>query len=607
LLKVFVLSIKSKKLAYSSAHWGLPYSKEPYSLVIALRHFSRVSTKLVKMSNDSYSDEEYEYIDKMKITHTIHEMANGGRSTSRAITTTQKLKNLFCFRGSEHEIGNRERDQEALIQPASPMKSTSTPEEIGVAALLLKEHEELKRRQERAKRERIHDVQPQKVSISANSNRGLYRQRTPGVRNSAQERTVIPPALKRKGSLENMRPASPSKPAERQPSQQAYLDQLRAQRKAMSAGKLEKVVAPFNPVPRDNVLIPPRKLQTLSPPHSRPANSPSPSRSEKLSAYMGTSADLLDATRRDVASNLKKRAEIVVSGKFLPPLAGFDYHAPGRGNAVDDSESDSDESFYCVGEKKWRRTDGQVSTRQLEKERRISTEKADPWSGVPLDHCRLCRKKSPGGIRGLCLDCEAAFRRPKTEVFLSDEEKDIKPTTPLKIRKSITPPSTTLTCFSQKHDSDPYSRMFGKSPTLDRVDNQAKLVNPSTHHSQQALIEGESHSMQSLTDKISKFESWQTAEMRTELAMQETSRWSPRLLDDPEPSPKWPSLRSKFNTSPVDSEVAEDTKPLIAERNVKSQRVQKTDSFYGFWDDVLMDHGANPATLRKAPRRYQRM
>ena len=144
------------------------------------------------------------------------------------------------------------------------------------------------------------------------------------------------------------------------------LNRMRSQRQAISDGDLEKVIPP----PSSSGPKLTRKRQDAS--VNKTAHKKSVSTSNKLTSYMGTSADLLDATRRDLTSNLHKsaeKAEKVLSSKFDQ----FGRYSSGHGNNWD-NDSDSDESFYCIGERR-------LSV--LDKARRISGDGTDPWTDGP--------------------------------------------------------------------------------------------------------------------------------------------------------------------------------------------------------------------------------
>jgi hypothetical protein len=61
------------------------------------------------------------------------------------------------------------------------------------------------------------------------------------------------------------------------------------------------------------------------------------------------------------------------------------------------------------------------------------------WRPGPLDPCRLCKKGSVVGIRGLCRECEEDFVSPETLVFNPQNsfDDDVKPPPPLKIAGTL--------------------------------------------------------------------------------------------------------------------------------------------------------------------------
>ena len=114
---------------------------------------------------------------------------------------------------------------------------------------------------------------------------------------------------------------------------------------------------------------------------------------------------------------------------------------------------------------------------------------------------------------------------------------------------------------------------------------------------------------------MSRYERWQSPDLRAQYQSQEneSSRWSPRLLDDDEVLNPLPSLRSKFNKGQKFPSVDEDTTPLVVQddkQSNKARRIKGTkrnESFYWSWDEVLKEDEARIASLAKRDNRYQKL
>jgi hypothetical protein len=535
--------------------------------------------KVIKMIDPEYQlDEDYEIVkgmkntEKMKIIHSTHEAATGGRSTRRPNSATQRIKDYFSIRIHGPSVPKGD-DEEALIQPDPKIgerraSETKVGNEPGLCAFLIKEHKELKRKQREKKMLDASRVRIDKANKKASGQSGNRKsgEKSTGVEKagygSSQEvsfpiKEMSAPTLRRIKSLGNLKGAKIQADTRAKVQGDEYLNRLRAQRQAISEGNLEKVIPPSSSS-RKLKLTPKRQ----NAPPVKNTHTKSSSASSKLTSYMGTSADLLDATRRDLTSNLRKsaeKAEKALSSKF----DHLGRYSSGNGNDWED-DSDSDESFYCIGERR---------LSELDKARRISGNGTDPWTDGRQEECRLCRKPSPAGLRGLCRECENEFRRPKTTVLV-DSEDEVKPPPPLKIKKTKTASARTQVTVGNIHN--PFSGENVVASKINQVDKTPQLVTPDSHISQQVYIDDGSNTPESGTEFVSRYERWQSPDLRAQYLSQEneSSRWSPRLLDDDIVSPPQPSLRSRFNKVRNLPKVDGDTTPLVIQDEKQSNKTR---------------------------------
>ncbi|KAL5317733.1 hypothetical protein ACEPPN_014831 [Leptodophora sp. 'Broadleaf-Isolate-01'] len=207
------------------------------------------------------------------------------------------------------------------------------------------------------------------------------------------------------------------------------------------------------------------------------------SASSKIASLIGSSADMMDETRRGI------------QGKFREPFEHLNYpsFSLGRREDGDDGDGDSDESFFCLGDVElgvlgtgglrvgsgsgipMRRERVKVQRDEREgprpKTRGKGSERGEkssvyghgrevqaPGEEV-VKKCKLCGLGIVASTRGLCAECEEDFKSLRLkaptvemEITYSDseyeddiveddhvvEEDDIPPTLPLKIRKQAT-------------------------------------------------------------------------------------------------------------------------------------------------------------------------
>jgi hypothetical protein len=201
------------------------------------------------------------------------------------------------------------------------------------------------------------------------------------------------------------------------------------------------------------------------------------SASTKITSYISTSADIFDATRRDltstVTSHLRKSAESASKVGKAFSFSSNPFVTRSEEDGIMDSEdsgSDSDESFFCVGEK-----------------RRLSgTRQRCPWVDGIAEVCRVCGKRGATGLRSLCMVCRKKLPRSglvnmTSEQVLEDvmrvrdeilrnaqdekeggveEEEEINSMAPLDVEKATHQSRSFADCFGY---SDPFLDEYGAS------------------------------------------------------------------------------------------------------------------------------------------------
>lgn len=286
----------------------------------------------------------------------------------------------------------------------------------------------------------------------------------------------------------------------------------------------------------------------------------------RLGEYIGTSADILDSTRRELTSSLRKSAVRRLETPHLDP----------------ESDTDSDESFFCQGNEKKR-------------EARLGGRGTNPWEGTS-SMCRLCRDHGVDGIGGLCRICKDEFRRRKS----SSEDEEMKPTPPLKdVRKSRAsmPQLKTAKGSTQAH--------------LVREDLTSKRFPCAQEAALEATTPPLPHSSNNFSKDrhISSYERWQSPAIRDEYARAEKmfERWSLSYERDDYISPRTsPMIYSRSSISPISSDGLDHRSkrhredewvvPLLAGKSKPGKQhflTRRDSTFYEFWDEVFKEHGAD--------------
>jgi hypothetical protein len=418
----------------------------------------------------------------------------------RSHSTTSKVRNIISNR--QHQRQSEDANDRAQHQPLSTELSAgyNSPKDIkdgDITTFLTTQYEQnkQKRRQRKAMMRLSSDSSNSEYSIIKPSDSS----RTSKANTiSINKKLPETPSLKRKGKfhlektlrmLESRQGSSSSV--------DEHVAMMRVTREQIAEGKLEITASPTSQAPLQTAPI-----YLSSPPH-RVRHTRTDSASSKLSSYLGSSADLLDATRREIQSTIRNSAEKALN---------LDYFS--RNEIIDDSSSD--ESFFCVGENK--------RLSELDKARRFTDRLHDPWTQGLLEACRLCKKPSPKGLRSLCKECENRFKRPKPWVFPEDEE--IKPTPPLKIKKNIGPSEEEIVGSPVGTDSAWSQDAFGSDAKLSQRSGHKPIAHTAKLHlSKHADIQYES---------ANPFERWQNSDVRHayQANEEEIFKWSPTLIRD---------------------------------------------------------------------------
>jgi hypothetical protein len=377
--------------------------------------------------------------------------------------------------------------------------------------------------------------------------------------------------------------------SKRTPDRGENLAKMRALQRQIKTGNLERVVPPPNIPSQEGRLAPPHShfedLARSSSSSKRQRKTKSSS--SKLSEYIGTSADILDETRR------------AISGKFRPPFEHLSYPSFFLTRKASISSTASSESFYCVGEvPSTKETEANTEAAkalkkgQREDSTRLSGSGTNPWTNGPPEACRLCRKPGVGGIRGLCEACEREFMRPKPAFFEGEPESDeeeIKPTPPLKDRRTLSMrkegSERKFAFHAEGEEGDQRPRVPVKDTLkLASAESKLKIVKPiptPMKHSQQVSVEEddvEEEDVEEENVEDEKFRRWQTKSMRADFEKTQKmfERWSCYYGNED---------FAKF-------EEKSDLTPLIEGEREAEDVVKRHSSFYGFWTELLNDHRA---------------
>ncbi|CZT02479.1 uncharacterized protein RCO7_06278 [Rhynchosporium graminicola] len=521
----------------------------------------------------------------------------------------------------------------------------------------------------------------EKVLISANSSGSYLPLQSP-----TEEISSINPSTKLKGketahfpSMPSLKKSTFSNLVKRKPVPEVNVSRnseekadgmakIHNLRKAMQEGKLERVVPPpsANISSGQNRRPPPRpphspfldyisstgspslsassqqisKLrttpQTLSPRASSQSARPTArtkktdSAGSKIVSLIGTSADFLDETRREI------------KGEFRPPFDYLNYPSFSLGKKAvreDDGDDDSDESFFCFGDEEpgilgsglgtatlvksedFRpKTRGKGSERGGSRDRGPGRGYEDEFTAVlVVKKCKLCGLGIVASSRGLCGECETDIlslkRNPLATEMEStcsdseyeddlvrdndnDSEEDVIPVTlPLNIRKQATIVQEPLkytqdisrpTNPFEFHDSNSEEEESERPPVPPKdivilglsFPNRSyrpviQPIDQTRQNSQRAEIEKQPETQTAINSFRSA--SWQSngASPTYEEARKMLERWSDCFGDGAVEGMR-------------DNMVDDDGVPMV--RALDCDGVKRDSEFYRFWDEVLKEH-----------------
>ena len=515
--------------------------------------------------------------DKMIIEHITYDECHGGRLTSRQASASTNVKNYLskCIpRQFEGQMQSPSTTTSSLRlgHPLHPLTPTDQ------VTNYVTENQRLQKPKRKKEEMAQRSSSSEKYSLLSDSN--SFMTANVPARPVPKRRVIFADFLREK--LHGKAKQETTKSGEER------MANLRTLQILIKDGSLEQVVPPS----KTSHLSPPKTThldpsQPESSKSSRYIDSSGPldssrhgrlkSNSQKMASLIGTSADLLDETRRDLKT------------RFGPPFEHINYPSFSRTKRSSTSSS----SFCCIGEGQADNEGNAKGMNELKSQfndikntanGRLSGEGTNPWNGISHKSCRLCRKTFAAGVRNLCSRCEAEFAQPKTRVFglsLASEDERIQPIPPLKDRKPLSMRKEAIR--KSLFHVDPQEMDQDERPDVPIKDNiqLAQAISASrpifTHStgrpiSQRAAIEEDS-------DEGEKYLQWQTKEMKTEYERTEHmfEMWS-----------SWYE-NGEFHR---DENRDDDSAPLIetehGERKVDTSRRSR---FYEFWDDVLDEHG----------------
>lgn len=465
--------------------------------------------------------------DEMKIYHTTYEESRRGGTTVNK-STPERGKGLFSSKNYDDGHTKPRKEGRPMTAWPSPEKGSSANTNVDMTTFLTQ-----KRQQKKASQK------ADKVVSSANST-GLY---VPLKGPKPKESEPMPPAptLRHKekfSSAQLKRQANESE--HRELREKESFANLKKFQDAMRTGKIERVVPPKAVQPwEEGRLAPPRAPLTVPATTTRKTKNSS---SAKAAGYIGTSADVLDETRREIAS------------KFRP---SFEHLSSSLTRSTSASSSSSSYSFVCQGE----------SSRSQKNVERLSGEGTDPWDPKhSTENCRLCRRPGVEGVTGLCEDCEKEFKR-----MSSDDE--VKPIPPLKDRKIL----------ALKRDEKNGGRLVSHSNnqmeevpriSIKKSANKTTLVTPLRQESQRAVI---------VEDGI---EDEDVVRMRR----REKAEYD-RIQNTFERLSKTYGSGDEHHFA---VETEDDLTPLLAPSTEERRpnTLARRTAFYGFWDDLMPEFAA---------------
>jgi hypothetical protein len=502
----------------------------------------------------------------MKIQHTTYEQSRGCGTPSRPATAAQKVKSYLSSRLSRHSDVQEvlSSGSVGIERPATLWLGTDIKEE-------------------------------EKAIVSANSKKRYSPLTNADDKKIEKTNTGNPiPALRRKPKFrevlrEKLRVPTSAGEEELRDNRETDFRKLQALRNKIREGKLEQTARPVQNLSTERPLSLPHHLRTplFDPPFARhPRHKKANSTSSRVAEYFGTTADILDERRRELA------------GKFRPPFEHLSYasFSLSRCNSTTNTSGSqtSSETFFCIGKDGSSLEVPNVQEKQADNGvRRMSGEGTNPWECGPPKLCRICKKAGVRGVRGLCNDCEKDFMRPKTLAFGASfsphsylQNHEIKPTPPLK-DKDILSARKVMTkdrsAYRVNNEHGYVSLGVPDRGILKRVnaDRKPTVVERTSQEqgSQQAGLDLGDGNEDGEEDEDEEYRGWQTRCTRSEY---ERAR---------EITGRWPSCHENGDFEWFEEE--SDITPLVgADAKGKNNTMQRHSSFYQFWDEILRDHEA---------------
>lgn len=365
----------------------------------------------------------------MKITHTTYDATHRRQSMARrASDASVRIKNYISSHLSRR-LDTDSSHQDAGERPTTfwPRYETETsvPDDQSEMTPYLTQQHRVKKAARR----------DEKIIVNANHNSNYLPLKDTDRGAAADDAR---PTLRRKTKFVREKPSTNSTDCRPHTADgKENMHKLQKLRQAMREGKIEQAVPP-----NQRIRIDDRFAETTSRISAEPSRGRSSSRDRppqafynsrgrkarsisRVGHYVRASVDLLDETRKEVQSKFKAPFENLNYPSFMSRRAS----------------SDSEESFFCRGEKTEEQNPTTLNSRQYDPEegRRLSGAGVSPWTSHKPDYCKICKTFAMVGIQGLCDKCEANFNRRKAQNRDSDSEyeDDIRPTPPLKDAKTL--------------------------------------------------------------------------------------------------------------------------------------------------------------------------
>jgi hypothetical protein len=173
-------------------------------------------------------------------------------------------------------------------------------------------------------------------------------------------------------------------------------------------------------------------------------------------------------------------------------------------------------------------------------------------------------------MKGLCKDCEMEFMRPQTMRRTSSSSSDVKPTPPLKDCRTLSLRRDKKSGQLVSHLDKPRQK-DGLRLVKNGNSNKPTVVTPLRQESQRWVVE----SADEYDDKV--------------------TRWQRKAQDDRthDKLERWSNLYGNGHARDFAGGEDDDLAPLIPPKDTEYSRkpVNRTTTFYGFWDDLLPGHG----------------